>query len=260
VSELPIRTVDLAKRFGEFVVTDRVSLSVEAHELHALIGPNGAGKTTLLSQLAGDLAPDAGEVFFFGEAITGLSTAARVRKGVVRSFQITSLFQDLSAIENLIVAFEASSSRSFKFWSDPRKDAPVRERAMNLLSSLHLAGAADAIVSDLNYGQQRQLEIAMALAVNPRVLLLDEPMAGLSRKETDDVVALIRTLKSRYTILLVEHDMHAVFALADRISVLVNGRIVAVGSPAAIRGDEDVRRAYLGESAARVGQGHARVD
>jgi branched-chain amino acid transport system ATP-binding protein len=249
VSEAPIRTASLKKRFGEFVATDDVSLRVEALELHALIGPNGAGKTTLLSQLAGDIRPDDGTIFLFDDDITDLPTPGRVRRGIVRSFQITSLFAELSAMDNLIVAFEASSSRCIKFWRNYRQDGPSRERALALLSSLELSKCAEATVSELNYGQQRQLEIAMALAVSPRVLLLDEPTAGLSRQETDGVVALLQRLKSRYTILLVEHDMHAVFALADRISVLVNGRMVAVGRPEDIRRDEGVRRAYLGESA-----------
>ncbi|MBX9774198.1 MAG: ABC transporter ATP-binding protein [Xanthobacteraceae bacterium] len=237
----------LTKRFGGVTASDGIDLAVPSGELHAIIGPNGAGKTTLIGQLTGEIAPDAGRIRFAGEDITALPVHKRSQRGLARSFQITSLFNDFTALDNVALAVQAHAGHSFHFWRDAREDETLRSPARETLAHVGLADRANVIVSSMSHGEHRQLEIAMALATRPRMLLLDEPMAGMGPEESARMIALLRALKRDLTILLIEHDMDAVFALADRISVLVYGRVIASGEPAAIRANEDVRKAYLGE-------------
>jgi branched-chain amino acid transport system ATP-binding protein len=247
VADALLEVEDLTKRFGGVVASDRISLVLNHGELHAIIGPNGAGKTTLIGQLTGEIAPDAGSVRFDGRDITALPVYRRSAIGLARSFQITSLFVDFTALDNVALAVQAHAGHSFRFWRNARVDAALREPARAALASVGLAERADAAAADLSHGERRQLEIAMALATKPRMLLLDEPMAGMGPEESVRLIENLRRLKGGVTILLIEHDMDAVFALADRISVLVYGRIIASGDPAAIRADPVVRQAYLGE-------------
>ena len=240
----------LTKRFGGVTASDDVNLAVPEGELHAIIGPNGAGKTTLIGQLTGELAPQAGRIQFAGRDITRLAVWQRSLLGLARSFQITSLFLGFTALDNVALAVQAHAGHSFRFWREVRKDLELREPARAALQRVGLAGRADIIAANMSHGEHRQLEIAMALATKPRMLLLDEPMAGMGAEESARMVALLRELKREVTILLIEHDMDAVFALADRISVLVYGRVIASGAPAIIRANPDVRRAYLGEQQA----------
>ncbi len=237
----------LTKRFGGILASDNIALDVKQGELHAIIGPNGAGKTTLIGQLTGMLTPDTGTVRFAGEDITALPAYSRSLLGLARSFQITSLFLDLSVLDNVALAVQAHAGHSFQFWRDARKEKDLREPALAALARVGLADRADRPASALSHGEHRQIELAMALAGKPRMLLLDEPMAGLGTDESARMVNLLRELKREYTILLIEHDMEAVFALADRISVLVYGRVIASGTPEVIRANKDVRDAYLGE-------------
>ncbi len=247
----------LTKRFGGVVASDAISLALRHGELHALIGPNGAGKTTLIGQLTGELAPDSGRVRFDGRDVTALPVYRRSRLGLARSFQIASLFSEFTALDNVALAVQAHAGHSFRFWGDARREPELREPAHDALRRVGLAPRSDVPVTELSHGERRQLEIAMALATGPRMLLLDEPMAGMGPEESARLVELLRQLKGGLTILLVEHDMDAVFALADRISVLVYGRIIASGEPAAIRADAAVREAYLGEQhEARQGGSH----
>jgi branched-chain amino acid transport system ATP-binding protein len=239
----------LSKRFGGVVASDDIVLDVSAGELHAVIGPNGAGKTTLIGQLTGEIAPDAGRILFAGRDITQLPTYRRSALGLARSFQITSLFPDFTALDNVALAVQAHSGHSFRFWHAARGEQALRRPARAALARVGLADRADQIVASLSHGEHRQLEIAMALATGPRMLLLDEPMAGMGPEESARMVALLRDLKREVTILLIEHDMEAVFALADRVTVLVYGRVIATGAPEAIRANEAVRQAYLGDSA-----------
>ena len=250
-----LQTENLAKRFGGIVATDDVTLDITAGELHAIIGPNGAGKTTLIAQLGGQLAPDSGRIHFAGNDITALPMYRRSRLGLARSFQITSLFLDLSVLDNVALAVQARAGHSFHFWSDARLETELRQPARAALERVGLDGRADLPASALSHGEHRQIELAMALASLPRMLLLDEPMAGLGPEESARMVGMLRALKKEVTILLVEHDMEAVFALADRITVLVYGRVIASGAPADIRANAAVRDAYLGEAEAE-GAGH----
>jgi branched-chain amino acid transport system ATP-binding protein len=237
----------LTKRFGGVVPADAISLDVPVGEFHAIIGPNGAGKTTLISLLAGEIAAQGGSIYFDGVDITSLPVYRRSQLGVARSFQITSLFRDFTALENVALAVQAHRGHSFRFWRDARGEDELRKPALAALARVGLAGRAGMRVDRLSHGEYRQLEIAMALATAPRLLLLDEPMAGLGPEECAEMVQMLRELKGSVTILLVEHDMQAVFALADRVTVLVYGRIIACGEPDAIRNDAAVRQAYLGE-------------
>ncbi len=243
-----LQVENLAKRFGGIVATDDLVLNVEAGELHAVIGPNGAGKTTLIAQLSGQLSPDSGRVRFDGKDITALPMYRRSRLGLARSFQITSLFLDLSVLDNVALAVQAHAGHSFRFWRNARSEPDLREPARAALARVGLGERADGPASALSHGEHRQLELAMALAGSPRMLLLDEPMAGLGPEESARMVEMLRALKRELTILLVEHDMEAVFALADRITVLVYGRVIASGKPDDIRANADVRDAYLGEA------------
>jgi branched-chain amino acid transport system ATP-binding protein len=237
----------LVKRFGGLVATDNLDLAVEPGEIHAVIGPNGAGKTTLIAQLSGELRPNAGTIRFAGEDVTALAAPARSQRGLARSFQITSVFRGFTALENVALSLQAHDGHSFRFWRAARSETKLREAAHAILDEVGLGARAGVTAANLAHGEQRQLEIAMAMATRPRMLLLDEPMAGMGREETERLVALLRGLKGRETILLIEHDMDVVFALADRITVLVYGRAIATGAPASIRANADVRQAYLGE-------------
>ena len=239
----------LTKRFGGLLASDRIDLDVIPGETHAIIGPNGAGKTTLIGQLAGDLRPDDGAIHFSGQDVTRLDAPSRSRLGLARSFQITSVFKDFSALDNIALAVQAHSGSSFRFWRPARQEQALREPARAALESVGLGPRAGVLAANLAHGEQRQLEIAIALATKPRILLLDEPVAGMGLEESQRMVRLLGALKRRMTIVLVEHDMDAVFTLADRISVMVYGRIIATGTPAEVRGNEQVRRAYLGEDA-----------
>jgi branched-chain amino acid transport system ATP-binding protein len=238
---------DVSKRFGGVIASDAISLAIPQGELHAIIGPNGAGKTTLIGQLAGEIVPDAGRIRFEGRDITALPIFRRSQLGLARSFQVTSLFVDFTALDNVALAVQAHAGHSFRFWRDARNEPELRMPARAALARVGLAGRGDVIVSNLSHGEHRQLEIAMALATTPRMLLLDEPMAGMGPEESTRMVKTLRELKRELTILLIEHDMEAVFALADRITVLVYGRIIASGPPEAIRANAEVRQAYLGE-------------
>ena len=238
---------NLQKRFGGLVATDKVDLDEVEGEVHALIGPNGAGKTTLITQLFGELSHDEGEIRLDGEDIGRLPTPQRVRRGLARTFQITHLLPDYTMLDNVALAVQAHEGHSFRFFANARRDEALRARARQHLAAAGLAARAEVRVADLSHGEQKQLEFAVALACEPRLLLLDEPMAGLGHAESEQMVAMLRALKGRVTLLLVEHDMDAVFALADRISVLVYGRVIATGTAAEIRDNPDVRIAYLGE-------------
>jgi branched-chain amino acid transport system ATP-binding protein len=255
MSEPLLQVENLAKRFEGIVATDNIVLNVAAGELHAIIGPNGAGKTTLIAQIGGQLVPDTGRIRFAGSDITTLPTYRRSRLGLARSFQITSLFLDLSVLDNVALAVQAHAGHSFRFWRDARLETGLREPARAALQRVGLSDRADLPASALSHGEHRQIELAMALAGSPRMLLLDEPMAGLGPEESARMVDMLRALKKELTILLVEHDMEAVFALADRITVLVYGRVIASGAPADIRANAAVRDAYLGEAEAE-GAGH----
>ena len=247
MSEPLLQVSHLAKRFEGIVASDDIILTIAAGELHAVIGPNGAGKTTLILQLSGQLTPDSGRVVFAGDDITHLPMYRRAALGLARSFQITSLFLDLSVLDNVLLAVQAHAGHSFRFWRDARREKELREPALALLERVGLAAHADRRCADLSHGEHRLIELAMALAGRPRMLLLDEPMAGLGPEESARMVSMLRALKRDFTILLVEHDMEAVFALADRITVLVYGRVIASGAPAEIRANAEVRKAYLGE-------------
>jgi branched-chain amino acid transport system ATP-binding protein len=237
----------LTKRFGGVVTADALSFEIPAGECHAIIGPNGAGKTTLIGLLAGEISAQAGTISFDGADITALPPYRRSLAGIARSFQISSLFPDFSALDNVALAVQAHRGHSFHFWRKARDDKHLRKPALEALARVALADRAQVRVGRLSHGEHRQLEIAMALATQPRLLLLDEPMAGMGPEESAAMLKLLRELKDTLTIVLVEHDMEAVFALADRVTVMVYGRIIASGAPPAIRSDPDVRRAYLGE-------------
>ena len=239
----------LTKRYGGLLATDQLSLSLAAGELHAIIGPNGAGKTTLIAQLSGEVAPDSGAIEFDGHDITALLPAQRALRGLARSYQITSVFPEFSVLENVTLAMQAHRGHSFGFWTPMLAQPALVEPAMRAIAQAGLSQRCSSKVSELAHGERRQLELAMVLVAEPKLLLLDEPMAGMSHQESGNVVRTLQGLKGRYTMLLVEHDMGAVFALADRISVMVYGRIIASGTPDDIRNNEEVKIAYLGEEA-----------
>jgi branched-chain amino acid transport system ATP-binding protein len=240
----------LQKRFGGVVATDGVTLDVRRGELHALIGPNGAGKTTLIHQLSGFLAPDAGEILFDGANVVGRSFHDRVHLGLARSYQITSIFKAFTVLDNVALAVQARSGSSFSFWKPLAAERALFDEARALLDQVGLGARADALAGNLAHGEQRQLEVGLALATQPKLLLLDEPMAGMGPDESERMIELVQELKKSIALLLIEHDMDAVFRLADRISVLVNGRVIATGLPAEIRENAEVKRAYLGEDVA----------
>ncbi|MCT8971837.1 ABC transporter ATP-binding protein [Microbaculum marinisediminis] len=236
----------LRKSFGALQVTDGIDLDIEMGEVHAIIGPNGAGKTTFVSQLSGQLMPDAGKVIFDGRDITRLDMAGRARLGISRSFQITRVLEGFSVLENVALAVQARSGSSLRFFADAACERELNAVALECLVRVGLDHRAQERASHLSHGEHRQLEFAIALASQPRLLLLDEPFAGSGREEADILLSLMRRLKGQQTILLIEHDMQAVFSLADRVSVLVYGALIATGRPDEIRADPQVRSAYLG--------------
>lgn len=240
----------LTRRFGGVVAADAVTLDIAPGEFHAVIGPNGAGKTTLIGLLAGEIVPHGGHIRFGGNDIAGLPAYRRSQLGLARSFQITSLFRDCTVLDNVALAVQAHDGHSFRFWRNARRDTALRAPALAALARVGLEPRAQMQVDKLSHGEQRQLEIAIALATRPQLLLLDEPMAGLGPEESARMVELLRNLKGGITILLIEHDMEAVFALADNITVLVYGRVIANGRPEIVRTDPAVREAYLGEQEA----------
>ncbi len=247
MTESLLKTVDLSKSFGGIEATRNINLEVRPLETHAIIGPNGAGKTTLVSQLSGTLLPDRGAIYFAGQEITRLSPHRRAALGLARSFQITSLLMSMTVLDNVALAIQAHDGHSFRFFARARTEPGLRRRAQEVLARFDLAQRAHAKVATLSHGERRQVEIAVAVATGARLLLLDEPMAGMGREESRRIVALLEGLKASKTMLLIEHDMDVVFALADRISVLVDGALIATGTPEEIRANGTVRRAYLGE-------------
>jgi branched-chain amino acid transport system ATP-binding protein len=255
VADPLLRVENLVRRFGGITATDNVSLDVARGELHAIIGPNGAGKTTLISQLTGQLMPHAGSIQLAGRDITRVPAYRRSALGLARSFQITSLLPDFTALDNVALAAQAHDGHSFRFWGNARHEKHLRAAAQSALDRVGLGPRAGVTVSRLSHGEQRELELAVALATKPQLLLLDEPMAGLGATESARMVQLLQELRREVTIVLVEHDMDAVFALADRISVLVYGRVIACDVPAAIRQNEEVKRAYLGDQHAVTAHG-----
>jgi branched-chain amino acid transport system ATP-binding protein len=247
VAEPVLQLAHLRKSFGGLRVTDDVTFEIASRELHAVIGPNGAGKTTLINQISGLVAPDAGQIVFAGQDVTALPVHARSALGLARTFQITSVLPEFSALENVALAVQARSGTSLRFFGRADAEASLNEAAMLALIEVDLARRAGVLAGHLSHGEKRALELAIALAMNPKLLLLDEPMAGAGREETERLVAVLQRLKGRFPMVLVEHDMTAVFALADRISVLIYGRILASGTPEAVRRDPRVIAAYLGD-------------
>lgn len=239
----------VSKSFGALVVTDDLSLELRPGECHALIGPNGAGKTTLIHQISGTLAPDSGTIHFAGEDITTASPHRRAQAGMGRTFQITSVIPSLSVLENVALAAQAKSGSSYRFFGRAAGERRLNDTAQNALSQVGLKDRAERLAGALSHGEKRALEIAVAIAMQPKALLLDEPMAGMGRDESATLTETLSGLKTEIPLLLVEHDMDAVFALADRVSVLVYGRIIATGSPEEVRSNAEARAAYLGEEA-----------
>jgi len=250
VAEPALELQALRKNFGGLRVTDDVDLVVMPGELHAVIGPNGAGKTTLINQISGLLAPDAGRVLFAGEDVTHVPVHSRAARGLARSFQINSILPGFSVLENVALAVQARSGSSFRFFGNAAHERALNERAAAALAEVGLDGRAAVPAGHLSHGEKRALELAIALAMEPKLLLLDEPMAGTGREESDRLIALLASLKGRFPMVLVEHDMNAVFALADRISVLIYGRVLACGRPDEVRRDPQVVAAYLGDEMA----------
>ncbi|MCP4295852.1 MAG: ABC transporter ATP-binding protein [Proteobacteria bacterium] len=242
-----LQVSNLKKAFGGISATDIASLVVEERGIHAIIGPNGAGKTTLISQLSGSLHSDSGSIEFMGEDITTYPEYKRSLLGLARSFQITSIFLNMSVLDNVIIATQSHSGHSYRFWQKATRDQNLRQPSLEVLKKIGLYDKADSNAETISHGEHRQLEIAMALATKPKLLLLDEPMAGMGPEESLKMVEILKDLKKDYAILLIEHDMDAVFTLADQISVLVYGEIISSGSPDMIRNDENVKVAYLGE-------------
>lgn len=240
---------ELSKRFGGVNATDNVSLDIVPGEIHALLGPNGAGKTSLINQLSGALLPDRGQIVFKGQDVTRLPTHHRVARGLVRSYQITRLFKSMTALDNLALVIQARSGSSLSFWRPVRREQALFDEARAMLEELGLAQRASTRADQLAHGEQRVLEVGLALATRPELLLLDEPLAGTGPEESERMIGLIDRLRTRTTVLLVEHDVEAVFRLADRVTVLVNGRVIASGVPQAVRSDPGVIAAYLGEEA-----------
>ena len=238
----------LCKRFGANVVSDNIDLDLITGEVHAVIGPNGAGKTTLINQLVGELMPDAGTIHFNGRDIARLPVYQRSLLGFSRSYQITAVLPEYTALENVSIAAQAHDGHSFGVWHPAAREEALTRPSLSSLQKVGLADKAYSLASELGHGERRQLELAMALVSKSKLLLLDEPMSGMGPHESEAIVRLLSTIKGHYTMLLIEHDMDAVFALADRISVLVYGKIIATGSPSEIRNSREVRKAYLGEN------------
>jgi branched-chain amino acid transport system ATP-binding protein len=249
MAEPILQLSNLTKTFGALKATDDVSLDLRPGEIHALIGPNGAGKSTLIHQIAGSLRPDTGSIRFLGNDVGALGVPERARMGLGRTFQISSLTPEFSALRNVMLAVQARQGSSFRFFKPVMRDSTLTEPAMAMLERVGLAGRAAIPAAELSHGERRQLEIAIALALGSKAFLLDEPMAGMDPEGSKTLTGFLDQLRAEAPILLVEHDMDAVFALADRISVLVYGRVIATGTVEEIRNDADVRRAYLGEEA-----------
>ena len=247
--EPALRIRQLVKRYGGIVATDHVDLTILPGEVHALIGPNGAGKTTLVHQLSGSLRPDGGTIEFHGRDVTRLRIDQRVLAGLARSHQLISVFGGYTVLHNVLLAVQARSGSSFRFRGSPFEERPLVDEARAVLASVGLGARESALTQSLSYGEQRRVEIALALATRPKVLLLDEPLAGVAASDAAEMIDLIASLRAHATIVLVEHDMHAVFRLADRISVMVHGKVIASGTPTEIRASAAVREAYLGEEA-----------
>jgi branched-chain amino acid transport system ATP-binding protein len=245
-----LRLEGVSKRFGGVVATDRVSLEVREGEVHALIGPNGAGKTTLVGLISGGLAADGGGIFFEDKNITSMKQHDRVRSGLARSYQVTSIFRKFSVLDNLALAVQARSGSSFSFWRALEKETALFDEARTLAAEVGLSEKATSLAGTLAHGEQRALEVGLALATQPKLVLLDEPMAGMGPEESRRMIELIERIRAAVTVLLVEHDMDAVFRLADRISVMVDGRVIATDSPEKIRANPEVRKAYLGDELA----------
>ena len=242
-----LKTIGLCKQFGGITATNNIDLDINEGEIHAVIGPNGAGKTTFISQLSGDLQADKGAILFQGDLINTMSSNKRSLLGIARTFQITSLMLDMSTLENVALAVQAHSGHSYRFWQDARQNDQLIEPALKVLKQVGLLERKNIMTRELSHGEHRQLEIAMALATQPKLLLLDEPMAGMGAEETQKLIAILKTLKTGKTMILIEHDMNAVFSLADRITVMVYGKIIATGSPKEIRANQKVKAAYLGD-------------
>ena len=249
MAEPVLQLSNLTKTFGALKATDDVSLDLRPGEIHALIGPNGAGKSTLIHQIAGSLRPDTGTIRFLGRDVGALGVPERARIGLGRTFQISSLTPEFSALRNVMLAVQARQGTSFRFFRPVMRDRSLTEPAMAMLERVGLADRATIPAAELSHGERRQLEIAIALALGSKAFLLDEPMAGMDPEGSKTLTGFLDQLRQEAPILLVEHDMDAVFALADRISVLVYGRVIATGSVSEIRNDAEVRRAYLGEEA-----------
>lgn len=246
----PLLTIkDLVKRFGGLVATDHANLTIREGEIHALIGPNGAGKTTLIHQISGTLQPDAGSIVFRGEDVTRMPMHTRVGLGLARSYQITNIYKGFSVLDNVALAVQARTGTSMSFFRPVDRERETFDQARGVVDRIGLAHRMNALASNLAHGEQRQLELGLALATNPKLLLLDEPMAGMGPEESEAMVKLVSSLRGQVTMLLIEHDMDAVFRLADRISALVYGHVIATGTPDEIRKDPKVRKAYLGEEA-----------
>ncbi len=240
----------LSKRFGGVVAVDKVDLDVTRGEVHALIGPNGAGKTTLISLIAGTMPSNQGEIVFLNDYLTHAKPHARVAAGLARSYQITSIFRRFSVLDNLALAVQARSGSSFSFWKPVARETALFDEARAIAAEVDLTAKLSYMGNELSHGEQRALEVGLALATRPKLVLLDEPMAGMGPEESQRMIALIKRIRAQVTVLLVEHDMDAVFRLADRISVMVNGRLIATGAPAEIRSNPEVRKAYLGDELA----------
>jgi branched-chain amino acid transport system ATP-binding protein len=249
MAEALLEVKDLVKRFGGLVATDHANLQVGAGEAHALIGPNGAGKTTLINQISGTLRSDSGRIAFDGADVTRLAMHARVHHGLARSYQITNVFKPFSVLDNVALAVQARSGTSLSFLRPVQAESALFDQARDMIERVGLSHRTNDLAKSLAHGEQRQLEVAIALATQPKLLLLDEPMAGMGPDESESMITLLLKLKQTVTLLLVEHDMNAVFRLADKISVLVYGRIIATGTPDEIRRHPEVRKAYLGEEA-----------
>jgi branched-chain amino acid transport system ATP-binding protein len=247
MTEPVLKVVDLVKHFGGVRATDHLSFDVRPGELHAIIGPNGAGKTTLIGQLCGELTSDSGVILFNGSDIRSRSVQDRVALGICRSYQITSIFPDFSVLANVSLAIQSRAGHSYRFWRPTDADHGLTGPARDVLKKVNLDQQSELRAAELSYGEKRALEIAMVLASGPTVLLLDEPTAGMGPEDSASIVRLLRGLKGQHAIVLVEHDMDAVFALADRVTVLVYGRAMVTGTVDEVRGNPEVREAYLGE-------------
>jgi branched-chain amino acid transport system ATP-binding protein len=241
---------NVRKRFGGVVAVDGVDLDVAAGEVHALIGPNGAGKTTLIGQISGSLASDSGEIRFLGDNITHLPPHDRVKAGLARSYQITSIFRRFTVLDNLALAVQARSGSSFSFWKPVERETALFDEARSISEQIGLSQKLGFLASNLAHGEQRALEVGLALATRPKLVLLDEPLSGMGPEDAQRTIQLIHRIRAQVTVLLVEHDMDAVFRLADRISVMVNGRLIATGAPLEIKANAQVRKAYLGDEVA----------